>query len=116
MPQSLILWALQMLVDDRRHSQTSELPVPPLSADGWAVIDLMLSLGIDIDMEIRHKDDLRYGTEPNFDDFLLHHVAGRAHLQVTRRLMYSGADVHSTSYKVRDPRRCVHHHGLDRSP
>ena len=99
----LTLWALQMLVDDRLPYRlwTSKLPV--VDADGIAVVDLMLSLGIDIDMPIRHPDDLRYSSDPGLDEYVLHHVAKRAHLLIVRRMLRQGADVHVTSVVVSGP-------------
>jgi len=102
----LTLWALQMMVDDRCIYGIIGLP-PSLRAESLAVLDLMLSLGVDMDMVIWHPDDLRYNTDPDFSHFLLHHMAARYHLMATRRLLHAGADVHATLSDVRIWLKCV---------
>ena len=97
----LTLWALQMLVDDTDPIDLRQIPLPPLTADGQAVVDLIMSLGVDMDMVIWHPDDLRYSTDPEFASFLLYHASKHAHMYVTTKLLHSGADVHSSSYQVR---------------
>jgi len=66
-----------------------------------------MSLGVDMDMVIWHPDDLRYGTDPNFSHFLLHHVAERCHPMATRRLLDAGVDVHAALGDVRNLLNCV---------
>jgi len=90
-----------MLVDDTDPRDLRQVPLPHLTADGQAVFDLIMSLGVDMDMRIRHPDDLRYSTNPKFADFLLYHASKRAHMYATTKLLHSGADVHTSSYQVR---------------
>jgi len=97
----LTLWALQMLVDDTDPIDLCQVTLQHLTADGQAVLDLIMSLGIDMVTEIRHPDDLRYSTDPEFASFLLYHACRRAHMYATTKLLHSGADVHSSSYQVR---------------
>jgi len=104
--QMLTLWALQMMVNGRGIYGIIG-PPPSLHPDSLAVLDLMLSLGVDMDMMIWHPDDLRYNTYPEYDHFLLHHVAARCHLMATRRLLHAGADVHATLSDVRIWLKCV---------
>jgi len=97
----LTLWALQMLVDDTDPLRSPDAPLPPLTADGQAVLDLIMSLGVDMDMRIRHPDDLRYSIDPEFAELLLFHVSKSANVFATTKLLHSGADVYSSSYQVR---------------
>jgi len=97
--QMLTLWALQMLVDDRTNCLADATNPPRLSLEGWAVLDLILSKGIDMDIDIRHPDDMRYSSDPNFSQFLLHHVASRSHLEVLKYCLKLGADVHVPTWQ-----------------
>jgi len=91
-----------MLVDDTDPLWSPHAaPLPHLTADGQAVFELTMSLGVDMDMRIRHPDDLRYSIDPEFAKFLLFHVSKSANVLATIMLLRSGADVHSSSYQVR---------------